>query len=293
MEQFKSAGDRVASTDQRHRSASRTGRCFGGKRLLGLPGRARSAGGTLLGGDLFRQRLRMPGCRSQSSAAVLLAQKKRYERTLPLAQLNPGMEGSAPGSENTRMCSFSRRRTREGWSRAQKTETGGHLDRGRISSGRASDRGQQQGYSTPMEGRYVSSSRQRMIVLCLTRRSRRGNGERGLSRRAFVATGVGVGVAAGLGPFAGRDRPGGQSRRPPSRQGRRGDPKVPGRRGDPGGRPSGSSTTSSRIQDSEVPGGSGSTTLHERLNASMETCRSTSHDQHEDEFSHFTFLNPI
>jgi hypothetical protein len=116
--------------------------------------------------------------------------------------------------------------------------------------------------------------------------------ERGLSRRAFIAGGVAAGVGAGLGPFgmvadALADKP-------PSTKLGKGDAAILRflataeiletdfwqQYNELGG-----------IQDSEVPGGSGSETYTEALKVLDEDMPQYIHDNTEDEFTHFTFLN--
>jgi hypothetical protein len=115
---------------------------------------------------------------------------------------------------------------------------------------------------------------------------------KGLSRRAFIASGVAVGVGAGLGPFGGvasvlADKPS------TSKLGQ-GDAAILRflaaaeiletdfwqQYNELGG-----------IQDSEVPGGSGSPAYVKALEVLDEDMPQYIHDNTEDEFTHFTFLN--
>jgi hypothetical protein len=116
--------------------------------------------------------------------------------------------------------------------------------------------------------------------------------ERGVSRRAFVASGVGVGVAAGLMPF-GRAASA-LADKPSSTKLGKGDAAILRflaaaeiletdlwqQYNELGG-----------IQDSEVPGGSGSETYTKALEVLDEDMPQYIHDNTEDEFTHFTFLN--
>jgi len=116
--------------------------------------------------------------------------------------------------------------------------------------------------------------------------------ERGVSRRAFVASGVGVGVAAGLMPF-GRAASA-LADKPASTKLGKGDAAILRflaaaeiletdlwqQYNELGG-----------IQDSEVPGGSGSGPYTKALEVLDEDMPQYIHDNTEDEFTHFTFLN--
>ncbi len=116
--------------------------------------------------------------------------------------------------------------------------------------------------------------------------------ERGLSRRAFIAGGVAAGVGAGLGPFG--MVPDALADKPPSTKLGKGDAAILRflataeiletdfwqQYNELGG-----------IQDSEVPGGSGSKTYTEALEVLDEDMPQYIHDNTEDEFTHFTFLN--
>jgi Ferritin-like domain len=116
--------------------------------------------------------------------------------------------------------------------------------------------------------------------------------ERGVSRRAFVASGVGVGVAAGLMPF-GRAASA-LADKPSSTKLGKGDAAILRflaaaeiletdlwqQYNELGG-----------IQDSEVPGGSGSGPYTKALEVLDEDMPQYIHDNTEDEFTHFTFLN--
>jgi len=118
------------------------------------------------------------------------------------------------------------------------------------------------------------------------------NGERGLSRRAFVASGVGLGVAAGLAPL-GRAATA-LADKPSSTKLEKGDAAILRflaaaeiletdlwqQYNELGG-----------IQDGEVPGGSGSKRYTEALEVLDEDMPQYIHDNTEDEFTHFTFLN--
>jgi hypothetical protein len=116
--------------------------------------------------------------------------------------------------------------------------------------------------------------------------------ERGVSRRAFVASGVGVGVAAGLMPF-GRAASA-LADKPSSTKLGKGDAAILRflaaaeiletdlwqQYNELGG-----------IQDSEVPGGSGNGPYTKALEVLDEDMPQYIHDNTEDEFTHFTFLN--
>jgi hypothetical protein len=116
--------------------------------------------------------------------------------------------------------------------------------------------------------------------------------ERGLSRRAFIASGVAVGAAAGLGPFSGAV--GALADKPSSTKLGKGDAAILRflataeiletdfwqQYNELGG-----------IQDSEVPGGSGSPAYIKALEVLDEDMPQYIHDNTEDEFTHFTFLN--
>ena len=118
------------------------------------------------------------------------------------------------------------------------------------------------------------------------------NEERGLSRRAFVASGVGLGVAAGLAPL-GRAATA-LADKPSSTKLGKGDAAILRflaaaeiletdlwqQYNELGG-----------IQDSEVPGGSGSKRYIEALEVLDEDMPQYIHDNTEDELTHFTFLN--
>ncbi|HEV2924359.1 MAG TPA: ferritin-like domain-containing protein [Solirubrobacteraceae bacterium] len=116
--------------------------------------------------------------------------------------------------------------------------------------------------------------------------------ERGVSRRAFVASGVGVGVAAGLMPF-GRAASA-LADKPSSTKLGKGDAAILRflaaaeiletdlwqQYNELGG-----------IQDGEVPGGSGNEPYTKALEVLDEDMPQYIHDNTEDEFTHFTFLN--
>ena len=116
--------------------------------------------------------------------------------------------------------------------------------------------------------------------------------QRGFSRRAFLATGVAVGVGAGLGPLG--KAANALADKPPSTKLSKGDAAILRflataeiletdfwqQYNELGG-----------IQDSEVPGGSGSKTYTEALEVLDEDMPQYIHDNTEDEFTHFTFLN--
>jgi hypothetical protein len=115
---------------------------------------------------------------------------------------------------------------------------------------------------------------------------------RGLSRRAFVASGLAVGVGAGLGPFGGAVSA--LADKPSSTKLGKGDAAILRflaaaeiletdlwqQYNELGG-----------IQDSEVPGGSGSGPYTKALEVLDEDMPQYIHDNTEDEFTHFTFLN--
>ena len=117
---------------------------------------------------------------------------------------------------------------------------------------------------------------------------------RGLSRRAFIASGVavGVGAGAGLGPFGGAVSA--LASKPSSTKLSKGDAAILRflaaaeiletdfwqQYNELGG-----------IQDSEVPGGSGSELYIKALEELDEDMPQYIHDNTEDEFTHFTFLN--
>jgi hypothetical protein len=116
--------------------------------------------------------------------------------------------------------------------------------------------------------------------------------EKGLSRRAFIASGVAVGVGAGLGPFGGAVSA--LADKPSSTKLGKGDAAILRflaaaeiletdfwqQYNELGG-----------IQDSEVPGGSGSAPYTKALEELDEDMPQYIHDNTEDEFTHFTFLN--
>jgi len=116
--------------------------------------------------------------------------------------------------------------------------------------------------------------------------------QRGFSRRAFLASGVAVGVGAGLGPFG--SAVSALADKPPSTKLEKGDAAILRflaaaeiletdlwqQYNELGG-----------IQDSEVPGGSGSPTYVKALEVLDEDMPQYIHDNTEDEFTHFTFLN--
>jgi hypothetical protein len=116
--------------------------------------------------------------------------------------------------------------------------------------------------------------------------------ERGFSRRAFLASGAAVGVSAGLGPLGiAADA---LADRPPTTKLGKGDAAILRflaaaeiletdlwqQYNELGG-----------VQDSEVPGGSGSKRYTEALEVLDEDMPQYIHDNTEDEFTHFTFLN--
>src|SRR5436190_20509010 len=116
--------------------------------------------------------------------------------------------------------------------------------------------------------------------------------QRGFSRRAFLASGAAVGVGAGLGPFG--SVVSALADKPPSTKLEKGDAAILRflataeiletdlwqQYNELGG-----------IQDSEVPGGSGSPTYVKALEVLDEDMPQYIHDNTEDEFTHFTFLN--
>ncbi len=115
---------------------------------------------------------------------------------------------------------------------------------------------------------------------------------KGLSRRAFLASGVAVGVGAGLGPFGGTVSA--LADKPSASKLGKGDAAILRflaaaeiletdfwqQYNELGG-----------IQDGEVPGGSGSPTYTKALEVLDEDMPQYIHDNTEDEFTHFTFLN--
>ncbi|HWW90886.1 MAG TPA: ferritin-like domain-containing protein [Solirubrobacteraceae bacterium] len=115
---------------------------------------------------------------------------------------------------------------------------------------------------------------------------------RGLNRRAFIASGVAVGVGAGLGPFGGAVSA--LADKPSTSKLGKGDAAILRflaaaeiletdlwqQYNELGG-----------IQDSEVPGGSGSGPYTKALEVLDEDMPQYIHDNTEDEFTHFTFLN--
>src|SRR5438874_5168190 len=119
-----------------------------------------------------------------------------------------------------------------------------------------------------------------------------GETQRGFSRRAFIASGMAVGVGAGLGPFGGAVTA--LAHKPSSHKLTKGDAAILRclaaaeiletdfwqQYNELGG-----------IQDSEVPGGSGSPTYTAALEVLDEDMPQYIHDNTEDEFTHFTFLN--
>jgi hypothetical protein len=116
--------------------------------------------------------------------------------------------------------------------------------------------------------------------------------ERGFSRRAFLASGVAVGVGAGLGPFGGAVSA--LADKPSSTKLGNGDAAILRflataeiletdfwqQYNELGG-----------VQDGEVPGGSGSEAYTKALEVLDEDMPQYIHDNTEDEFTHFTFLN--
>jgi hypothetical protein len=115
---------------------------------------------------------------------------------------------------------------------------------------------------------------------------------KGLSRRAFIASGVAVGVGAGLGPFGGAVSA--LADKPSTSKLSKGDAAILRflaaaeiletdfwqQYNELGG-----------IQDSEVPGGGGSPAYVKALEVLDEDMPQYIHDNTEDEFTHFTFLN--
>src|SRR5438067_891716 len=115
---------------------------------------------------------------------------------------------------------------------------------------------------------------------------------RGFSRRAFLASGAAVGVGAGLGPFG--HVADALADKPASTKLSKGDAAILRflaaaeiletdlwqQYNELGG-----------VQDSEVPGGSGSKRYTEALEVLDEDMPQYIHDNTEDEFTHFTFLN--
>ncbi len=116
--------------------------------------------------------------------------------------------------------------------------------------------------------------------------------QRGFSRRAFIASGVAVGVGTGLGPFGTVAEA--IADKPPSTKLGKGDAAILRflataeiletdfwqQYNELGG-----------VQDSEVPGGSGSKPYTEALEVLDGDMPQYIHDNTEDEFTHFTFLN--
>jgi ferritin-like protein len=114
----------------------------------------------------------------------------------------------------------------------------------------------------------------------------------GFSRRAFLASGVAVGVGAGIGPFGGAVSA--LAEKPSTSKLHKGDAAILRflaaaeiletdfwqQYNELGG-----------IQDSEVPGGTGSKRYTEALEVLDEDMPQYIHDNTEDEFTHFTFLN--
>src|SRR5437660_9981282 len=119
-----------------------------------------------------------------------------------------------------------------------------------------------------------------------------GDSQRGFSRRAFIASGMAVGVGAGLGPFGGTVSA--LADKPSSTKLGNGDAAILRflataeiletdfwqQYNELGG-----------VQDSEVPGGSGSEAYTKALEVLDEDMPQYIHDNTEDEFTHFTFLN--
>ena len=119
-----------------------------------------------------------------------------------------------------------------------------------------------------------------------------GDSQRGFSRRAFIASGMAVGVGAGLGPFGGAVSA--LADKPSSTKLGNGDAAILRflataeiletdfwqQYNELGG-----------VQDSEVPGGSGSEAYTKALEVLDEDMPQYIHDNTEDEFTHFTFLN--
>jgi hypothetical protein len=115
---------------------------------------------------------------------------------------------------------------------------------------------------------------------------------RGLSRRAFIGSGVALGVGASLGPFGGTVSA--LANKPSTTKLSKGDAAILRflaaaeiletdfwqQYNELGG-----------IQDSEVPGGSGSAPYIKALEELDEDMPQYIHDNTEDEFTHFTFLN--
>jgi Ferritin-like domain len=115
---------------------------------------------------------------------------------------------------------------------------------------------------------------------------------KGLSRRAFIASGVAVGVGAGLGPFSGAVSA--LADKPATSKLSKGDAAILRflaaaeiletdfwqQYNELGG-----------VQDSEVPGGKGSPAYIKALEVLDEDMPQYIHDNTEDEFTHFTFLN--
>jgi hypothetical protein len=115
---------------------------------------------------------------------------------------------------------------------------------------------------------------------------------RGLSRRAFIGSGVALGVGASLGPFGGAVSA--LANKPSTTKLSKGDAAILRflaaaeiletdfwqQYNELGG-----------IQDSEVPGGSGSAPYIKALEELDEDMPQYIHDNTEDEFTHFTFLN--
>src|SRR5438105_9628827 len=119
-----------------------------------------------------------------------------------------------------------------------------------------------------------------------------GDSQRGFSRRAFIASGMAVGVGAGLGPFGGTVSA--LADKPSSTKLGNGDAAILRflataeiletdfwqQYNELGG-----------VQDSEVQGGSGSEAYTKALEVLDEDMPQYIHDNTEDEFTHFTFLN--
>jgi len=117
-------------------------------------------------------------------------------------------------------------------------------------------------------------------------------GGRGFSRRAFIASGAAVGVGAGIGPLG--LMADALADKPPSTKLGKGDAAILRflaaaeiletdlwqQYNELGG-----------VQDSEVPGGSGNPTYTKALEVLDEDMPQYIHDNTEDEFTHFTFLN--
>ena len=116
--------------------------------------------------------------------------------------------------------------------------------------------------------------------------------QRGFSRRAFIATGMAAGVGAGLGPLG--KAASALADKPPSTKLSKGDAAILRflaaaeiletdfwqQYNELGG-----------VQDSEVPGGSGSEPYTKALEVLDEDMPQYIHDNTEDEFTHFSFLN--